>query len=146
MFHHQAKVARLPNWNHDMQTSWTYKQLTAAAERELRALAAQPVEAGPDALARRAAVAHGMYMLWHNATTQCNVMPDRHRLRALAGANGALLHTKSGGAPGVTVQRDPSYRKAAIVRLDREPSEEDLQLIQAVLKRVLPTIHKESSK
>ncbi|WMD24015.1 hypothetical protein RAS12_30755 (plasmid) [Achromobacter seleniivolatilans] len=178
-----------------MKNSWTYKQLTAAAERELRMLAAKAADPDPAEQSRRAAVAHGVFMLWHNATTQCNVMQDRVRFEALikeiaCHAPSNDDHTNfleicrpdgdtyllpfgpmSGGkqtlaigaevdgrhrqddAPKVTatseivstvfceelgliaVQRDASYSKAAIVHLDHEPSDEDLRLIEAALKR-----------
>ncbi|MPS81776.1 MAG: hypothetical protein E2591_27280 [Achromobacter sp.] len=178
-----------------MQNSWTYKQLTAAAERELRMLAAKAAEPDSVEQSRRAAVAHGVFMLWHNATAQCNTMQDRVRLEALIkeiaspapsdGEHAKFLEIcqpdgdtyllqfgpMSGGketfsigaevegrhrqddAPKLTapteivsgvsreefgliaVQRDASYRKAAIVHLDHEPSDEDLRLIKVALTR-----------
>lgn len=180
-----------------MQNSWTYKQLTAAAARELQMLAAKPVDPDPAEQSRRAAVAHGVFMLWHNATAHGNLMPDRTRLEVLikeiarpapsdgahvnyleicqpdgdsfrlrfgpmsggkqtfsmdAGVMGrhrqgdapksaATAESVSGAFPEklglVAVQRDASYRKAAMVHLDHEPSDEDLRLIEAVLKRAL---------
>jgi hypothetical protein len=123
-----------------MQSSWSYRQLTAAAERELRMLASKAADSDTSAQARRAAVAHGVYMLWHNATTQCNTMQDRDRLKALAEANGALSPLDPANDASVTVERDASYRKAAIVHMDREPTDEDLLLIGAVLNRALRSI------
>lgn len=178
-----------------MQSSWTYKQLTAAAERELRMLAAKAADPDPAEQSRRAAVAHGVFMLWHNATMQCNTMQDRVRFEALIkeiaspapsdGEHAKLLEIRqpdgdsyrlqfgpmSGGKQAfaidtevegghrqddlpkltetagivssafrenlglVAVQRDASYRKAAIVHMDHEPTDDDMRLIEAVLTR-----------
>lgn len=70
-----------------MPKTWNYQQLTAAAERELQAIADGAPAADPAVRLRRAGVAHGVYMLWHNLTTH-DRQPhqDRQRLEALAKA------------------------------------------------------------
>lgn len=178
-----------------MQNTWTYKQITAAAERELRMLAAKAADPDPAEQSHRAAVAHGVFMLWHNATAQCNETQDRTRLEALikeiacpassdgehanfleicqpdghsyrlqfgpmsGGKQTFAIDTgverghRQGDLPKLTataeivssafreklglvaVQRDASYRKAAIVHMDHEPSDDDMRLIEAVLTR-----------
>ena len=93
---------------------------TAGSGEKVDAWVSAPVFVVPEAAA--------LYAAWINA----QLGP-----KALAEAMGALLPPDPVGASSVSVQRDPSYRKAAIVHLDREPSEADLQLIEAVLDRAL---------
>lgn len=67
-----------------MPKTWNYQQLTAAAERQLQTIADGAPAADPAVRLRRAGVAHGVYMLWHNLTTH-DRQPhqDRQRLKAL---------------------------------------------------------------
>ena len=70
-----------------MPKTWNYQQLTAAAERELQAIADGAPADDPAIRLRRAGVAHGVYMLWHNLTTHARQPhQDRQRLETLAKA------------------------------------------------------------
>lgn len=70
-----------------MPKTWNYQQLTAAAERELRDIAEDAPHADPAIRARRAGVAHGVYMFWHNVTTHGGQQhQDSLRLKGLAAA------------------------------------------------------------
>lgn len=68
-----------------MLKTWNYQQLTDAAEKELADIAGDAPAADPAIRLRRAGVAHGVYMLWHNVTTHGGQQhQDRQRLEALA--------------------------------------------------------------
>lgn len=68
-----------------MLKTWNYQQLTAAAEKELQDIAGGAPAVDPAIRLRRAGVAHGVYMLWHNVTTHGGQQhQDRQRLEALA--------------------------------------------------------------
>lgn len=70
-----------------MPKTWNYQQLTAAAERELRDIAEDAPHADPAIRVRRAGVAHGVYMFWHNVTTHGGQQhQDSLRLKGLASA------------------------------------------------------------
>lgn len=99
---------------------------TAWSGEKVEAWVSSPVFVVPQAAA--------LYAAWINA----QLGP-----KAPAEAVGALLPPDSVDASSISVQRDPSYRKAAIVHLDREPSEADLQHIEAVLNRALRASKKE---
>lgn len=68
-----------------MLKTWNYQQLTDAVEKELQDIAGGAPAADPAIRVRRAGVAHGVYMLWHNVTTHGGQQhQDRRRLEALA--------------------------------------------------------------
>lgn len=70
-----------------MLKTWNYQQLTAAAERELRDIAEDAPHADPAIRVRRAGVAHGVYMFWHNVTTHGGQQhQDSLRLKGVAAA------------------------------------------------------------
>ncbi|CAB3730862.1 Uncharacterised protein [Achromobacter xylosoxidans] len=70
-----------------MLKTWNYQQLTAAAERELQDIAGGAPATDPAIQVRRAGVAHGVYMFWHNVTTHGGQQHlDSMRLKALAKA------------------------------------------------------------